>query len=135
MFNNWYRNKCVLCQNNEEILSVLSFRTIIWHMLGIRANESDFFFLSRIGNVYCCLWTLDNIKTLHPSVLLDLTFIKSVICPHRLFACVRTTLQEQRCSHCNIDRLACLIRNTMFSVRYELKCFMYNVHYFQSSKS
>lgn len=92
----WYRNECVLWQNNEEILSVLFFRAIIWLMLWIRANESDFFFL-RIGNVYWCLWTLGNIKTLHSSVLLDLTFIKSDICPHRLLVCVRTTLQEQRC--------------------------------------
>jgi hypothetical protein len=34
----------VLWQNNAEILSVLSFRVIIWPMLWIRANGSDLFF-------------------------------------------------------------------------------------------
>jgi len=108
VFNGWYRNKCVLWQNNAEILSVLTFRVIIWHILWIRANGSDFFFL-RIGIVYCYVWTLDNIKNLHPSVLLALTFMKSVICPHRLYACSERLCKNSFVSQCNIDRLVCLI--------------------------
>ena len=61
-----------------------------------------FFFFSRIGTVYCCVWTLDNIKTLNPSVLLSFAHTDYLRVSVRL--CKNSVV-----SQCNIDRLVCLI--------------------------